>query len=1144
MSRLISRAESWERVYESFSHVNFAAFDYNTVKQSLLDYIKLYFPETFNDYIESSEFIAIIESFSYVAELIAYRLDIDAHENFLSAAQRRDSILRLAKLVSYTADRPIPARGLVKITSISTTENIVDANGNNLANQTIRWNDASNQTWKDQFVLVINRVLDQNFGTIRTSDRFQIDDVLFELYSLNITPLPVGVVSYKAVINGRAAPMELVPVEYNDKEGIIERRPYNNSNFNILYGQDGLGDSSETTGFFCYTKQGSLQKFRRTFDGVTPNQFYEIPLTDINQTDVWINNVDPATGATVDLPSLLPYRRDTWAGKSGEWVEVDLSHAQNVIFNTNPRRNKFEVETRDNNQVRIIFGDGEFADVPSGAFDFWVRSSLDADIIVSQSSVVNVPAPFNYIDAYGRNQTFTYTFSLINSLQNNSAAETLDHIRTTAPAVYYSQDRMVNGRDYNSFMLQDSSILKLRSVNRTFIGDSKYISWHDTSSTYENVKIFGGDGALYFEEKIEGLTTPSISGLNELITIFIEPMLSSTDILVYIYSYGIEPATFRKTFNDIEKSRLGEGLTPSPSPSDIGMYYNTTSTEWHMVMASDNPATALANYGWPEQFIINPLITVNQVQNDAKYVINRLSKRLIFQSPTTTFWNTNNASRIIDYDTISSVNDEIVILQANSNYNRDGLLKRNWIMDVLGIETIQQGVNLGLPDVARLSTIPKDENGDGIPDYLDMHDIENTMGLADIIKAKVRLDLTNEEININSGRQVTLPIYYIVGQQDVLVKNTNGSPSVLGVDWFEDVTDNGISNTITLMNATYSFSRIDISVNDYVYFSRVNNSSSWFVAPNTLDTLSEYMIELVLHLGLWKREIGRSDLNFAWFHYSPRYHLIDPAASNIIDTFIIQKGYYLGVKRWLEDPLAVQPVAPTPLDLRLAYNYLTDNKMISDTLVLHPGRIKLIFGSKAIIPLQANFTVVRSSDTSMTDNQIKTIIVTAVRNFFDISLWEFGETFYFTELSSVIHASLPIEISTVLIVPVSTTNFFGDLFQIQAREDEILYPDITVDDINLVSDINAAAINMSQRVICPSQHPNNYVQDAGEYAYDFEQLIPINSWIISHELGFYPITRVYDEDGNEIQPTSVVHISVLQTTISFAQQTKGFARLV
>ena len=111
MSRLISRAESWEKVYSAFANINFAAFDYNSVKQSILDYIKLYFPETFNDFIESSELIAIVEAFAYISETLAYRMDVTAHENFISTAQRRDSVLKLAKLISYKVSRPLPARG-------------------------------------------------------------------------------------------------------------------------------------------------------------------------------------------------------------------------------------------------------------------------------------------------------------------------------------------------------------------------------------------------------------------------------------------------------------------------------------------------------------------------------------------------------------------------------------------------------------------------------------------------------------------------------------------------------------------------------------------------------------------------------------------------------------------------------------------------------------------------------------------------------------------------------------------------------------------------------------------------------------------------------------------------------------------------
>ena len=523
MANQISRAEAWELVHEAFAQINFNSFDYNTIKESLLDYVKLYFPEDFNDYIESSEFIAILEIFAYVGELLAYRLDLNAHENFITTAQRKESILRLAKLISYKASRNIPARGLVKISSIQTSEAVFDSQGRNLANRKIVWNDLNNPDWKEQFLLVMNRVLTQDFGSVNPNERVQIEDVLFELYTWNNRPLKssgVTAFSYSASSAGQTFPMELVPVELTE-DSPIEKRPERDAKFSLLYGSDGLGDASDTTGFFCFTKQGTLQVQEQPFDGITPNQTFDIEVNNINETDVWLNNVSADTREiliTDPTAEVMPHLSDG-ATRYGEWFEVDLATGQNIIFNTDSNRQKYEIEALDNDQIKIIFGDGEFSEIPAGAFDIWYRTSANSNSLIQKTSVVDVPANFTYTDLTNTVQTITFTFSLINSLQNSSVSEDIEHIRRVAPSVYYTQDRMVNGRDYNSFMLKDPSILKLRSVNRTFAGDSKYIAWHDPNEYYEDVKIFGEDLALYW------VTTDPINGARDATTTFLNPKI-------------------------------------------------------------------------------------------------------------------------------------------------------------------------------------------------------------------------------------------------------------------------------------------------------------------------------------------------------------------------------------------------------------------------------------------------------------------------------------------------------------------------------------------------------------------------------------------------------------------------------------------
>jgi len=201
---------------------------------------------------------------------------------------------------------------------------------------------------------------------------------------------------------------------------------------------------------------------------------------------------------------------------------------------------------------------------------------------------------------------------------------------------------------------------------------------------------------------------------------------------------------------------------------------------------------------------------------------------------------------------------------------------------------------------------------------------------------------------------------------------------------------------------------------------------------------------------VYRRLRGRTDFNFSWFHSAERFSLIDPSQSNIIDMFVVPRGYYTELLEWLGGELTVEPQAPTSLDLRTSYGYLLDSKMISDTVVLHPGVFKLLFGDKSQQGLRATLKVIRPTSGKLTDNEVKTRIVGVVQSFFDVSLWEFGESFYFTELAASIHNDLKSEIDSVVLVPLSANDQFGDMFQVVAREDEILQADIGVEDIEIV----------------------------------------------------------------------------------------------
>lgn len=1070
MARLVSRAEIWEQVFQAYANINFSSFDFNTVKQSLITYIQLSFPETFNDFIETDEIIAVVETFAYVAELLAYRADFNANENLMPLAQRADTVLRLAKFISYTPSRPIPARGLVKITSVKTTQNISDSTGSQLSNKQIRWNDQSNTSWKEQFLLVMSQALSQNFGSVSPSDRFQIQDVLFEIYSLNLNPLTNGVFPYKTSVGGQTMPMELVSVEYDPQLGIIERRPTNNSDFTIMYAQDGLGDASYTTGFLMYTKQGTLQKVTTTFDGVTPNQNYTININNINDTDVWVNNINPSTGDITLPTTTLPYPIGTL---TGEWVAVDTVAGENIAFNTTATRSKYEINTLANSQIQLLFGDGEFADIPAGTFDIWYRSSLNQNVVIPQASVTDAQASFTYTDSFGTTQTFTFTYSLITSLQNAAPAETTAHVRDTAPSIYYTQNRMVNGQDYNTYPLKDTSILKLRSINRTFAGDSQYITWHDSSNTYENVKIFGTDGMLYFRNENSSVTTPVID-ISTLITSYLQPLLSSSDLAVLLISEGVQISNIRRQFTSSEIGALTIALTPPPTPAVVYCYYNTVNNLWYPLKQNQNPAVALSastigeSVGWPTAFISTPLFTINQTSvSQLSYTITAFVRRLAFQSPSTSFWTINDGQPVLDYSSFTSQTDTVTVLQANTNYNRTGILQQDWTGYISGTETYQAGADAGLVDISTVSLLPTDPNNSKVPTGIDASDPSLT-GLADIINPKI---VTTVQPNMGTQQVVTLSTYYATTPSGTtsdisVIDTTTGAILPRGTYWTElpSVTPVAANQVVLLPQLnTDNITSVTIIVNEYVYFTRPDTSSSWTPISSNLtlpDLINTYVQDQSVGAQLWLRYQGRTGLNFLWKHYSPLYYLVDPSPTNITDMIVITNGYYLAVKMWLDNQLSSPPSPPTPLDLRTSYNYLLANKMISDTVVIKPGKIKILFGTKADPSLQGTFVAVPSPQNTLTDNQLKNAIVSAIKKFFDINQWEYGETFYLTELIAAIHLALPVQLSSVVLVPTTTSNKFGTLFEITAGEDEIFYPDISVVNISTALSLTNTNINI------------------------------------------------------------------------------------
>ena len=60
-------AEDWRKIYQSFQQADFKSYDFETLRRTMVAYLRENYPDDFNDFVESSEYVALIDLIAYVA---------------------------------------------------------------------------------------------------------------------------------------------------------------------------------------------------------------------------------------------------------------------------------------------------------------------------------------------------------------------------------------------------------------------------------------------------------------------------------------------------------------------------------------------------------------------------------------------------------------------------------------------------------------------------------------------------------------------------------------------------------------------------------------------------------------------------------------------------------------------------------------------------------------------------------------------------------------------------------------------------------------------------------------------------------------------------------------------------------------------
>lgn len=1116
-------AEDWKRIYQSFQNADFQSYDFENLRRVMINYIRTNYPEDFNDYIESSEYLALIDLIAFLGQSIAFRVDLNSRDNFLELSERRDSVLRLARLLSYKVKRNVSANGLLKFSTISTTQSITDSNGRNLAGQTISWNDPSNVNWYDQFIKILNSALppSSQFGDSDAKDT--IYGIPTELYRFQTINSDVPVFNFSKTVDGRSMGFEIVSTSFVGKKEIYEEPPKLGNRLAFIYRDDGKGNGSANTGFFLHFRQGTLSQGNFTLTQPAPDETVDIDAANINETDVWL------------------YQLDKDGNESDLWEQVPNFEGNNIIYNSLNKniKNLYGVITRTNDKISFIFSDGVFGNLPQGSFRTYYRTSNGLSYTINPKDIKNVSLTLPYVSNLGQIEKLTLTLNLQSSISNSSSTETNDSIKSRAPATYYTQNRMITAEDYNISPLSvNQEVVKVKAVNRSSSGISRYFDLVDPTGKYSKTNLFADDGVLYRQTYTDSIRFK---------------FSSRTDIEAIIYNQIVDILKLQG-LKHFYYANFDKKLIP-----DL--------IRWNSVTVDTNQTSG---------YFTNSLGTVQEVgRSTSQLRFSTVGAMLKFKAPPGKMFDRKNNNAIIDavtnsFDTTDTLWTKVIsVTGSGTGTDNNGLL-----IDASGAIILNDIV----PNSAELKEI--------IPAWRSTIEQGTIISMIDLIFSNkpfgLRYDVESRtwkiisETNLNIGNEFSLgrqgdisnqkvdsswlllfttdtefytiryrmlryvfeseqqvrffydssdKIYDIrnntIVKDKIKILNINTDPSIAGSttpftydrDWeiiedfkgldgyvdskkiqvsFYDSDDDGIVDDPTLfeqivrpdLNNLEKFIilekyKINQGQEDYRYIENKNNKviivanenqarsqigsvedgqCFYFVDRSILVKLVKSSGDFLLSND-YKVYVGRDKIKFQYIHNADYEARIDPGLTNLIDVYVLTKQYDIEFRQWINGTTEQEPLPPSNDFLfNLLSPELNKIKSISDEIVYSPVKYKILFGSKASQDVQALFKVVKNSEVVISDNDVKTRVLEAISEFFALENWDFGDNFYFSELSAYVMNRLAPNITNFTIVPKQAGLTFGSLFEIRSEKDQIFISGASIDDIEIISSITASSI--------------------------------------------------------------------------------------
>ena len=419
------------------SNVNYLNKDFNSLKSTLIEYAKTYFPNSYRDFNETSPGMMLIEMSAYVGDVLSYYIDKQYKEMMLPLAEERRNVINIANMLGYKVKPTAPAYVDLKFTQTISTVGSTDVTPNYSEATTIA-KGAEVQS------------------TSNTAIKFETLDIVDFTISSSSDPTPT-------------------PSAF-DSNGVV-------TSYDLVRKVKAISAETKT----------------KTFTVGSPTKFLTLTLPETNVVD--ITEVKDSNGniwyevdylAQEYIASEIHYSSDdtretgySGLGGTGEGASVEsVAVPYRLQYIRSSKR--FATEINEDNTTSLVFGNGilrsgqtigsEFLQTEQagiiipGEIDPFTQA-VDPLVSDSKSTLGETPSNITLTVTYRvggginsnvasedlttLNESVTGTVSVTNELpaRGGSIGETIEEIRQRAKAYFASQNRCVTQEDYEARVL-------------------------------------------------------------------------------------------------------------------------------------------------------------------------------------------------------------------------------------------------------------------------------------------------------------------------------------------------------------------------------------------------------------------------------------------------------------------------------------------------------------------------------------------------------------------------------------------------------------------------------------------------------------------------------------------------------------------